>query len=342
MSLPPDDHLHVPMRQVPGGRWVLTWLVTGVLFVGAVVGLEVGVRAHGYKPSINEDAYSWALERPRASDGSHKTVAILGASRILLAFSPSAFREKLPGLSFVQLAYQSTAPVGSLRDLALDADFRGIALVDITEAQFWPTNWHVQDDLIEAYHRGWRASGQLAERWLTTQVQSKVAVLAVDGLRVLDSLVDDGTFPPPPYTTTYPDRTKFADYDLVDAERKRRIRLQRLGPPTPADPEQWLGYALAQEMFVALIQSRGGKVVYVRMPTCDERWATDEARMPKAQFWDRLAGMSRATMVHFKDFPSLSRFECPDTSHIDSKDGPAFTRALIDILVERGVFASSS
>jgi hypothetical protein len=343
MSRPPDDHLHVPMRQVPGGRWALTWLVTGVLFVGGVVGLEMGVRAHGYKPSINEDAYSWALERPRASDRSHKTVAILGASRILLAFSASAFREQLPDRTFVQLAYQSTAPVGSLRDLALDTDFRGIALVDITEPQFWPTNWHVQDDLISAYHRGWRASGQLAERWLTTRVQAKLAVLAVDGLRILGSLVEDGTLPPPPYTTTYPDRTKFADYDLVDAERKRRIRLQRLpGSPTPADPEQWLAYALSQELFVTLIESRGGKVVYVRMPTCDQRWATDEARMPKAQFWDRLARLSRATMIHFKDYPSLSRFECPDTSHIDSKDGPAFTRALIDILVERGVVTRSS
>ena len=342
MSQPPDDHLHVPMRQVPGGRWALTWLVTGILFAGSVIGLELGVRAHGYKPSINEDAYSWALERPRASDRSPNTIAILGASRILLAFSPVAFRERLPHHTFVQLAYQSTAPVGTLRDLALDTDFRGVALVDITESQFWPTNWHVQDDLIAAYHRGWRASGQLAERWLTTKVQSKVAVLAVDGLRVISSLVEEGQWPPPPYTTTYPDRTKFADYDLVDAERKRRIRVQRLGgTPAPADAEQWLVYALSQELFVALIQARGGRVVYVRMPTCDERWATDEAKMPKALFWDRLARISRATMIHFKDYPGLSRFDCPDTSHIDSKDGPAFTRALIDILVERGVVTSS-
>jgi hypothetical protein len=331
------------MRQVPGGRWGLTWLVTGMLFAGSVVGLELGVRAHGYKPSINEDAYSWALARSRASNRSPNTVAILGASRILLAFSPTAFRAELPTFTFVQLAYQSSAPLGSLRDLAFDPDFRGIALVDINEPQFWPTNWHVQDELINAFHRGWRASGQLAERWLTTKVQSKMAVLAVDGLRIVGSLVEDGEFPPPPYTTTYPDRTKFADYDLIDAERKRRIRLQRLpGSPVPADVEQWLGYALAQEMYIALIESRGGKVVYLRMPTCDERWATDEAKMPKAQFWDRLARLSHAQMIHFKDYPSLSRFECPDTSHIDSKDGPAFTRALIEILVERGVVARPS
>jgi len=343
MSQPPDDHLHVPMRQVPGGRWALTWLVTGILFAGSVIGLELGVRAHGYKPSVNEDSYSWALERRRVADRSPKTVALLGASRILLAFSPSTFREALPHYKYVQLAIQSTAPVGSLRDLAFDPDFRGIAIVDITEPQFWPSNWNVQDDVIATYHRGWRSSGQLAERWLTTFVQSKVAVLAVDGIRVLGALVDDGAWPPPPYTTTAADRTKFADYDLVDADRKRRIRIQRMEGwnKTMADPEQWLIHALGQELYALMIQARGGKVVYLRMPTCDERWANDEAKMPKAQFWDRLAQVSRATLIHFKDYPGLANFECPDTSHIDSKDGPAFTRALIDTLVERGVITKS-
>jgi hypothetical protein len=341
MSQPPDDHLHVPMRQVPGGRWGVTWLATGLLFVASFVGLELAVRAHGYRPSINEDAYSWALERRRVADRSPRTVAFLGASRILLAFSPSTFRDKLPEYKYVQLAIQATAPVGSLRDLAFDPDFRGIAIVDISEPQFWPTYWDLQDATIAAYHRGWRSIGQLAERSLTTRIQSEVALLAVDGLRVLGSLVKDGAMPAPPYTTTFADRTKFADYDLVDAARKRRIQLQRMEGwnKVMADADRWLAHALAQELFVMLIQSRGGKVVYLRMPTCDERWDTDEAKMPKAQFWDRLATLSRATLIHFKDDPRLSSFECPDTSHIDSKDGPRFTAALIDILVERGVIA---
>ncbi len=341
MSQPPDDHLHVPMRPVPGGRWGRTWIATALLFALCVVGLEIVVRAHGYRPSVNEDTYSWSLERRRVDDRSHRTVAILGASRILLAFAPDTFRAKLPDYKYVMLAVQGSAPVGSLRDLAFDPSFRGIALVAISETQFWPTNWDVQDDLIATYHRGWRSSGQLAERWLTTRVQSTVALLAVDGLRVLGSLRDDGVWPPPPYTTTFADRTKFADYDLVDAARKRRIRIQRSEgwSGRMADPEQWLAHALSQELFVLMIQARGGQVVYVRMPTCDERWAIDEGKMPKAQFWDQLARLSRATVVHFKDDPRLASFDCPDTSHIDSKDGPRFTAALIDILIERGVFS---
>src|SRR5690606_27900775 len=99
------------------------------------------------------------------------------------------------------------------------------------------------------------------------------------------------------------------------------------------DASAWLSHALALELYVTLIHARGGKVIYLRMPTCDERWKADELTMPKRRFWDRLARVSRATLVHFKDHSTLSTFECPDTSHIDSKDGPRFTRALIDILI---------
>jgi hypothetical protein len=328
------------MRQIPGGRWGLTWLVTALLLVGSAIGLELFVRARGYQPSVKEDNYSWALERYRASDNSHHTVAILGASRILLAFSGSAFHERLPDYKFVMLALQGSAPVGSLRDLALDPEFRGVALVAVHEVGFLPWNWPLQDAVIATYHRGWRIAGQLAERWLSTQVQSRVALLASNGLRTLRSLLARGAWPKPPHTTTFADRTKFTYFSAVDVERKRRMRLERIAEAASevTDADSWLVGALAQEIYVLLIQARGGQVVYVRMPTCDERWEFDERMLPKAQFWDRFASMTRAVTVHFKDEPALSSFECPDTSHIASKDGPAFTRGLIDALSRRGVF----
>jgi hypothetical protein len=43
------------------------------------------------------------------------------------------------------------------------------------------------------------------------------------------------------------------------------------------------------------------------------------------------------TTVHFKDHAALAGFACPDTSHIDSKDGPAFTRGLLDVLIAKRV-----
>jgi hypothetical protein len=74
------------------------------------------------------------------------------------------------------------------------------------------------------------------------------------------------------------------------------------------------------------------------MPTCDERWEADERMFPKALFWDQLAARTHAMAIHFKDYPTLASFPCPDTSHLDKRDAPAFTRGLLEILRQRGVF----
>jgi hypothetical protein len=327
------------MRQVPGGRWGVTWLVVGIVMLAAVIELERFVRERGFQPSVKEDAYSWAWERMRAADGSPRTIAILGSSRILLAFSSQTFREILPGWRSVQLAIEGTSGIGSLRHLATDPEFRGIAIVDVSEFAFDPSGWDDQDDELHAYDRRWRSIGAMADRWLTTRVQSQVALLSSGGLRTLDAVFRHGEWPRPRYLTTHADRTKFADYALTDAESKRAAQLARIDgwDKTPAEPAPWLAHALANELYIALIQARGGNVVYVRMPTCDERWINDENKAPKAVFWDRLARHTRATAIHFKDDPTLSDLACPDTSHIASKDGPRFTRALLEILVARGV-----
>jgi len=316
----------------------MTMLATAIVTLSAIIALEVFVRARGFQPSVKDDNYLWATERARASDRSPTTMAILGSSRILLAFSPPAFREELPSWKYVQLAVQGSRPLGGLIDLAMDPDFRGVALVDIVELNFKRSGYDAMDRELAAYHRGWRAIGERAERWLSTEVQEHLALLAAGGLRTLSALSLKGTWPTPPYTTTAADRTRFADYSLADARARRKHQLARIESWDDVQYlDGWLAEPLALEVFVAMIRSRGGNVVFVRMPTCDERWAYDESVAPKAQYWDRFAATTRAQTIHFADYPQLSSFECPDTSHIDSKDGPRFTRALLEILVERGV-----
>jgi hypothetical protein len=316
----------------------MTMLATAIVTLSAVVAIEVVVRANGYRPSVKDDEYLWALERARASDDSPTTMAVLGASRILLAFSPIAFREQLPRWKYVQLAVQGSRPLGALIDLAMDPSFRGVAVVDIVERNFDLERLDSLERELAAYRRGWRAIGELAERRLSMHVQEHLAILSIGGLRALRSIWESGSWPHPPYTTTASDRTRYADYSLVDAEAHRRERVARIDRWSDSqDLTNWLAEPLALEIFVAMIQARGGNVVFVRMPTCDERWTYDESVAPKAAYWDRFAAVTRARTIHFADYPQLSSFECPDTSHIDSSDGPRFTRALLDILVERGV-----
>jgi hypothetical protein len=267
-------------------------------------------------------------------------VAILGNSRILLAFDPDTFREQLPDYRYVQLAINGTMPMASLHELARDPEFRGIALVDAAEGAFIAENRDRQGSYLDAYARGWRAPGALVERRLATVVQTHVALLAVNGMRLLQSISSGHGFPDPPYVVTFADRTKYADYSLADAAAKRKARLEQLATPMYASDQTaalWLADAMWHEDAVTEIQRRGGRVVYVRLPTCDERWESDERWTPKSTYWDRLARHTKATTIHFRDVPALADLRCPDTSHIDSKDGPRFTRGLIEALRARGV-----
>jgi len=323
--------------RVPTGPWGRTWLVAVVAIALGALGIEALARHRGYQPSVKDDEYAWAIQRARA-DGSQRTVALLGTSRILLAFSPQAFAQALPDWTYVQLAIDGSQPAGSLIDLARDPDFRGVVIVDTTESGITPDNWQRQDAYLRAYHRRWREPGALAERWLATAVQSHLALLSDTGTHTLAN-----GWTAPPYVTTFADRTQYADFTRTDVGKQRRRQLDRIAaegnvpPPTERDAAAWLDQALAIEPFVDQIQARGGRVVYVRMPVCDERWAADERETPKALFWDRLAARTHALAIHFADYPALRDFACPDTDHIDSKDAARFTTALVAILRDRGV-----
>ena len=330
-------------RRAPAAPWGRIWaLVLAVTLLGGL-GLERFVRARGYEPSIKDDAWAWAWERGRI-DGDPHAVAILGGSRILLAFDAATFRRELPGYTPVQLAVNGTQPIGTLRALAADPDFRGVVIVDTSELGFLHQNWATQDAELDAYRRGWaRAPGAMAERYLATLVQSHVALVTAGGPRLLEGLLLQGQWPGPRYVVTHADRTRYADYDLADASKLRRAHEIVFHPEeiTAAEElEMRLAEALETEPAIRAIQARGGKVVYLRMPTCGARWLADEAARPKAAFWDRLAARTAAAAaIHFKDHEALSHFDCPDLSHLDSRDGPAFTRGLVEVLVARGVVA---
>jgi len=328
-------------RTVPSGRWGATWLVVAAVVVSVVVRFELFVRSRGYQPSVKDDEYGWAWERGRVANDSPRTVALLGSSRVMLAFSASAFREELPGWTYAQLGINGTTPIGTLWDLSRDPEFRGIALVDVSEGAFFKASWGAQDKWIEAYHRRWRSVGSMAERVLATYVQSHLAMLATRGVHTLGKLWRTGSWPQPPYVTTFSDRTRFADFSLTDVGRQRgnRLELIKSWDLTTGDAASWLAQALEVEPAVAAIQARGGRVVYIRMPTCDERWAAEEQQTPKGAFWDALARKTQALTIHFKDDAVLSSFPCPDTSHIASKDGPAFTRRLVELLRERNLLS---
>jgi hypothetical protein len=98
---------------------------------------------------------------------------------------------------------------------------------------------------------------------------------------------------------------------------------------------------MMMEPYVAAIQARGGRVLFVRLPVSGECLAYEEQTFPKQEYWDAFAARTSALCLHFRDLPALAGFDCPDTSHLDRRDAPRFTAALAKVLDDSSVAADA-
>jgi D-alanyl-lipoteichoic acid acyltransferase DltB (MBOAT superfamily) len=83
--------------------------------------------------------------------------------------------------------------------------------------------------------------------------------------------------------------------------------------------------------------ARGGRVIWVELPSSGRTRAVEERRYPRTQYWEWFAGHVelRGSALSVHDDPALDTFRCPDGSHLDPSDAPAFTRELAGALVRR-------
>lgn len=301
-----------------GRRYACTF---GIAFAICMVGAEVCLRTMGHRPSVIDDHALWACRRNEVYEHGDKTVALLGASRMQLGFSADEFRRRFPDHHVVQLAIDNSQPMAVLRDLAADERFAGTVVCSVTPECFESQTWTSQQDYVDYYRREFSPL-VAAQKAVSSYLQERLVLV---------------NWRKPRYLITRRDRTRSADYAQVDLTRHRELRRQSslAAAREPANPEQWLSDARTIERWVQQIQSRGGRVAFVVFPVADELYRLEEQHYPKRQFWDALAEFSSATRIHFRDTPALAAFECPDLSHLDQRDAPRFTAALLDELVLR-------
>ena len=328
----------------PGGR---SMIVAVVLFAVTFCGVEMFWRLQGHGASVVDDPAWWAYHRASIYEGNPKTIVLLGGSRMQLDFSTEVARKRLPEWHVVQLAIDGRGPVAALRDLADDQAFVGVVICAVTAPILARDKWDDQQEYVEYYRRNHEISlNSKLNRVISSHIQSNLVAVNpwVSSRRVIGRLLRREGLPPPHYLTTHYDRSRSADYAKLDiaAHRQRRIDkfFQSVKRKTPPLPEEWLDELAPIEKAVQSIQIRGGRVVFVRFPTTGERFLRGERYMPRRHYWDRFAERTAGCTIHFLDVPALADFECPDNSHIDLRDKPRFTNALLDELVRRGVISA--
>lgn len=329
-------------HRAPTGPWLWTWVAAIVLAAGILAGYETLLRRHGHRPSIVDDINLWAHYRGQAANNNPQTVALLGASRIQMGFHTQTFRDAFPDHTLINLAINGTSPVATLKDLAQDPNFRGLVICSIFAKNCMAVQHHMQQEYVDHYHSKANLNARL-NYLIASFFQSRLAMINphLQLVKSLSRSIETKAWPQPLYQIMLSDRSRLADYTLIDIEEHRQWRLDTLRQSyedfvAPA-PAQWLAEAAVVEPWIQQIQQKGGDVVFVRFPMARGYGNVIDQAFPRALYWDRLAAVTSAKTIHYQDYPFLARFDCPDGSHLDQRDIPAFTHALLDELAIQGL-----
>lgn len=331
-----------PLRVVPAGPWWAPALFGAALCTLLAGGAEAGWRAQGQRPTADpEDLDLWAKERLRAANGSSQTLVIIGKSRAQLDFDRNTLARRYPGFTRVQLALRGRGAFAVFEDLVRDPDFKGRILFSLDEPDL---ALEENDAQLPAVERARRAGPDaLVNAWIRAEVASRVVVRSalLFPQRVLENL-SNGHLPAKNFVVTERDRFGHADFTRADLDvvvgeivgRQQRI-VDRMGDlETPNYP--WLLHIQRVPPLVEELRQKGGDVAFVHLPVSGPSEQFSMRFYPKHRFWDLFATRTPAVAVHYRDYPVFRSFRCADTSHLDEKDAPRFTVALMKELERRG------
>lgn len=328
--------------------------------------LETAVRMLGFTPGVRDGADLWGLMRAQAND--EHAIVLAGGSRIQLDIDTKRLAQ-LSGQPVVQLAIdgQSFQPV--LRDLAGDPDFHGTLLIDAmdqnltvgideTRAQGWINYWH--------QHLRTEMSAR-SDAWLALLLQQTSAWYAAEApWQVMLQYIASGAAGTH-YLVSAPDRSRRADYGSPEMQANfyaRRILrnfakpVDTSGVQTIGDLEALVGALLDQEVPANLpgfdenskniaewtrqIETRGGRVIFLRLPSWGLVRRIEDVRYPRSMYWDRLVATADVDALHFTDEATLATYQPPDGSHLDQRDIGRFTGDLYLALVARGLLPDTA
>jgi hypothetical protein len=341
-----SEHTADGARPVPEGRWRTALLAAAVAALLAAGGLEATWRSLGHLPTVDgEDLELWGALRRRASNESRDTLVLLGKSRAQLDLDGDTLKRRYPDHTVVQLALNGRGAFAVFEDLARDEAFVGTVLFSMTEPDLTLGDADAQRPAVARAEQ----VGPDA-RWnarLRALVANRLVVRSHLLLpeRVIDQRAQ-GRWPAVNFIVTDADRFSRGDFsradlDVVKGDVIQRVQgvLGRLGTmQNPSWP--WMDHMQRVAPLKTMLEQRGGRVIFLHLPVTEQSEHFSRRVWPKERFWDPFARSVGGAAVHYRDHPSLRGFRSPDTSHLDAKDAPRFTAALLRVLEKRGLLAA--
>lgn len=323
-------------------------IVAAVLFVVAILSWEFYLRSTHFDLSFDDGGPLWTYHRERAYMTPDQGTVFIGSSRIKFDLDIPTW-ESLTGEKAVQLACVGSTPLPILHDLADDPAFKGKLIIDVTEGLFFSTNPNNADRPTTAMkYRKEITPAQWASFYLNKPLESTFVFLDKDHYStnaMLDALEipsREGVFMGPIFAR---------DFGLVRFDRQ-----EYLAPPFLADTQQinkqrgiWAFFGSLNKKppisgapldsmlqtiktATAKIQARGGVVMFVRTPSSGPYLEKEMQGFPREQYWNRILEVTGCPGIHFKDFPEIADYQCPEFSHLSPDDAIDFTKKFYAIL----------
>jgi hypothetical protein len=314
------------------------WIGTIVASLVVLGGIELVGRARGFTPSYQETPRLWALWRRTLSSDDPRAVALLGTSRTQLGIVPDILEREWPGHSVAMLAVPGASAVTQLEDLAVDPHFRGLALFEIYPSALF-SDEPARERRTAAFAAYARTTSFIepAEAYLRLFFQGTLVLGRAEfrPTNLVPYVTRDKKLPDPDYIVLERSRYARADYSRVDLSKK---------PPWTFDPGLILPPAARDararhiRRLADRIRARGGDVVFYRSISTGAPRELERRHLPREEFDDRFAAaLDGYLFIHFEDHAGLREYDCPDGTHLDSRQAGPHTVALARLLKSRGV-----
>jgi hypothetical protein len=325
-------------------------ILAASLTVVAIISWEIYLR-HTYKDlkiSYDDNSALWADKRAMVYEPSDHTTVFIGPSRIKYGLDISTWEAETGGHA-VQLALIGQPDWDSFDDLANDKNFKGKLIVDVVEGLFFirdrSDGARVRAN-ITYYHN--ITPTQRVSFQINHVLESGFIFLNQDNFS-FNALLSRCDFPrrkgvwpnpvfPVEFTPVSFDRQSYMTPNFVkDTNLQNQVkRVWGTGDPTgmPQTPvedslQAIFRYAKAD---ADKIRSRGGEVLFLRVPTSGPFEEFDKKVFPRELCWNRLLVFTGCPGIYYKDYTAIAHFVCPEWGHLTKEQAAIFTRNLVKIL----------
>src|SRR5881398_2263538 len=339
-------------RPIPPLPWRGLTVVVVLIVIAAASAWEFHCRSIGYRPTLNDNEDLWTMTRRSVKP---ESIVIIGDSRAWFDLDLDELQKGL-GKRPVQLAMGGSCAYPVLADLANDESFHGTIICSVVPRMFVaPPGTPQMERAEKAVRRSHtQTPAQRVSQYLAMPLEEHVAFLKQEEL-TLDDLLKRLPIPNRPYALVSPRLPPY--FGTLDRERRSRmieecarpgklqITIQQIWLPlfTPPPPPTYIpkeefakrmGQAIEQHFHdvaaaVQKLRSRGGKIVFVRLPHSGGLKALEDRETPGAAVWDRVIKDTAAPGIYYEDFPELAGFNCPEWSHLSAGDSVEFSKRLI-------------